>query len=99
MLKANADKSYPSYGCAVDMWACGVVFYTLIAGRAPFYNRRVVYMLREIKDGRYSFPSSEWEEVSFECKDLVSRGGCPHSVTFLFTSMGLYFICELWHQL
>ena len=79
MLKANTDRTYPSYGVAVDMWACGVVLYTLIAGRAPFYNRRVVYMLREIKDGKYSFPSSEWEEISWECKDLVSSLLAQHS--------------------
>jgi len=73
MLKANSYADQPSYGLAVDMWSCGVVFYTLISGSAPFYHRKTVYMLRDIMNGKYSFPSSEWQNISTSCKQLVSH--------------------------
>jgi len=74
MLRVNMD-SRPitsGYGTAVDMWACGVVMYTLIAGNPPFWHRKQMKMLRDIMDGRYSFSGEEWEDVSEEAKDLVS---------------------------
>ncbi|KAF6035518.1 PHKG1 [Bugula neritina] len=58
------------------MWSCGVVFYTLISGSAPFYHRKTVYMLRDIMNGKYSFPSSEWQNISTSCKQLISRMLC-----------------------
>lgn len=66
---------YPNasgYGLTVDMWACGVVLYTMISGTAPFYHRKQMKMLRDIMEGRYSFPSPDWDDVSDECIDLVS---------------------------
>lgn len=71
MLKANSYDDQPSYGLAVDLWACGVVLYTLIAGTPPFHHRKPIYMLRDIMNGKYSFPSVEWDDVSVECKNLV----------------------------
>lgn len=71
MIKANSHNDKPGYGIAVDMWACGVVLYTLIAGAPPFYHRKPIYMLRDIMNGKYSFSNTVWEDVSPECKDLV----------------------------
>ncbi|XP_067928590.1 phosphorylase b kinase gamma catalytic chain, liver/testis isoform-like [Watersipora subatra] len=76
MLKANSYENQPSYGLAIDMWACGVVLYTLIAGSPPFYNRKTIYMLRDIMNGKYTFSGAEWEDVSSECKELVERMLC-----------------------
>ncbi|XP_038056714.1 phosphorylase b kinase gamma catalytic chain, liver/testis isoform-like [Patiria miniata] len=59
------------YGKEIDLWACGVIMYTLLVGCPPFWHRRQVIMLRSIMEGRYSFGSPEWEDVSETAKDLI----------------------------
>jgi phosphorylase kinase gamma subunit len=61
------------YGKEIDLWACGVIMYTLLVGCPPFWHRRQVIMLRTIMEGRYSFGSPEWEDVSEAAKDLIRR--------------------------
>lgn len=73
MLRASTDDMAPGYGLEVDMWACGVVMYTLLAGSPPFWNRKQMKMLRDIMDGNYKFPSPEWDEISETAKDLIRR--------------------------
>lgn len=71
----------PPYGQPVDIWACGVIMYTLLAGCPPFWNRKEHLMLRQIMEGRFSFPSPEWDDISESAKDLVS---CSINVCFLY---------------
>lgn len=59
------------YGKEVDMWACGVILYTLLSGSAPFWHRRQVIMLRTIMEGKYTFYSPEWDDISDNAKDLI----------------------------
>lgn len=59
------------YGMQVDMWACGVILYTLLSGSPPFWHRRQVIMLRMIMEGNYSFSSPEWDDISEQAKDLI----------------------------
>jgi phosphorylase kinase gamma subunit len=61
------------YGMEVDMWACGVILFTLLSGSPPFWHRRQVIMLRQIMEGKYSFSSPEWDDISDSAKDLVSH--------------------------
>jgi len=61
------------YGLEVDIWACGVILYTLLVGFPPFWNRKQLLMIRSIMDGRYSFSNTEWREVTAAPKDLISR--------------------------
>lgn len=61
------------YGKEIDLWACGVIMFTLLVGCPPFWHRRQVIMLRTIMEGRYSMNSPEWEEVSQTAKDLVRK--------------------------
>lgn len=72
MLNASMYSDTDGYGLQIDMWACGVVLYSMIAGTPPFYHRKQMVMLRSIRMGKYHFPSPEWDEVSAECVDLVS---------------------------
>lgn len=46
--------------------------YTLLVGFPPFWNRKEYLMLRQIMQGKYSFRSPEWDEISETAKDLVS---------------------------
>ncbi|XP_076472940.1 phosphorylase b kinase gamma catalytic chain, skeletal muscle/heart isoform-like isoform X2 [Babylonia areolata] len=73
-LKAATDESNTEgYGMEVDLWACGVIMYTLLCGSPPFWHRKQMLMLRAIMDGRYSFASPLWMDVSETAKDLISK--------------------------
>ncbi|TGZ73660.1 hypothetical protein CRM22_001389 [Opisthorchis felineus] len=71
VLMVGYYEDQPPYGQPVDMWACGVIMYTLLAGCPPFWNRKEHLMLRQIMEGRYSFPSPEWDDISETAKDLT----------------------------
>ncbi|KAK8731711.1 hypothetical protein OTU49_007436 [Cherax quadricarinatus] len=61
------------YTHAVDLWACGVIMYTLLVGCPPFWHRKQMVMLRNIMEGKYSFQSPEWEDITDAPKDLISK--------------------------
>ncbi|KAK0135937.1 Phosphorylase b kinase gamma catalytic chain, liver/testis isoform [Merluccius polli] len=73
ILKCSMDETHPGYGKEVDLWACGVILYTLLAGSPPFWHRKQMLMLRMIMDGRYQFNSPEWDDRSDTVRDLISR--------------------------
>ena len=60
------------YGLEVDVWACGVVLYTVLVGFPPFWHRKQLMMIRQIMEGRYSFASQEWQHVTDSAKQLIS---------------------------
>lgn len=72
-LHSNMTDGAPGYSFSVDIWACGVIMYTLLVGSPPFWHRKQLYMLRNIMEGNYSLASPEWREVSDDAKDLVSK--------------------------
>ncbi|CAO2583400.1 Phosphorylase b kinase gamma catalytic chain, liver/testis isoform [Lemmus lemmus] len=74
ILKCSMDETHPGYGKEVDLWACGVILFTLLAGSPPFWHRRQILMLRMIMEGQYQFSSPEWDDRSNTVKDLVSSG-------------------------
>ena len=55
-----------------DIWSCGVILYILMSGNAPFNGESDYDILKAVKIGKYEFPPSEWDNVSKECKDLIS---------------------------
>jgi phosphorylase kinase gamma subunit len=72
-LNCSMYEGMPGYGCEVDMWACGVILYTLLSGSPPFWHRRQMIMLRMIMEGKYSFSSPEWDDISENAKELVNK--------------------------
>lgn len=68
------------YGKPVDLWACGVVLYVMLAGKFPFYGDTDDKFMRRLRAG-VKFPEKEWQAVSLDAKALV-RGlldPCPPS--------------------
>ena len=60
------------YRHEVDMWAIGVIMFTLLCGAPPFWHRKQMQMLRMIMQANYSFGTPEWDDISQPPKDLVS---------------------------
>ncbi|XP_050689062.1 phosphorylase b kinase gamma catalytic chain, skeletal muscle/heart isoform-like isoform X1 [Eriocheir sinensis] len=73
LLRCNMIEGAPGYAHQVDLWACGVIMYTLLVGCPPFWHRKQMVMIRNIMEGKYSFNSPEWEDITDSPKDLISK--------------------------
>ncbi|XP_037512495.1 phosphorylase b kinase gamma catalytic chain, liver/testis isoform isoform X2 [Rhipicephalus sanguineus] len=73
LLKASMYESSEGYDKQVDIWACGVIMYTLLVGFPPFWHRKQMVMLRNIMEGKYEFCSPEWDDITEAPKDLISK--------------------------
>jgi phosphorylase kinase gamma subunit len=71
LLKASMYENAEGYGKEVDIWACGVIVYTLLVGFPPFWHRKQMIMLRNIMEGKYEFCSPEWDDITEPPKDLI----------------------------
>lgn len=47
--------------------------FTLLVGCPPFWHRKQMIMLRNIMEGKYSFTSPEWVDISEDPKDLIRK--------------------------
>ncbi|OMJ74518.1 hypothetical protein SteCoe_26520 [Stentor coeruleus] len=56
-----------------DIWGAGVNMYILLCGYPPFGGSNDEQILKKIASGRFSFPSPEWDFISFEAKDLITK--------------------------
>lgn len=66
VLRKNYDEK-------CDVWSAGVNLYIFLAGYPPFGGNTDEQILRKVSVGRFSFPSPEWDTISFEAKDLISK--------------------------
>ncbi|CAG0921064.1 unnamed protein product [Notodromas monacha] len=73
LLKSAMFEDEGGYDKAVDVWACGVIMYTLLVGCPPFWHRKQMVMLRNIMEGRFTFSSPEWDDVTDSPKDLIQK--------------------------
>ncbi|XP_018395900.1 PREDICTED: phosphorylase b kinase gamma catalytic chain, skeletal muscle/heart isoform isoform X2 [Cyphomyrmex costatus] len=73
VLKCNMFEKTDGYGFEVDIWACGVIMFTLLVGCPPFWHRKQMVMLRNIMEGKYSFTSPEWADITEAPKDLIRK--------------------------
>ncbi|XP_011648390.1 phosphorylase b kinase gamma catalytic chain, skeletal muscle/heart isoform isoform X2 [Pogonomyrmex barbatus] len=73
VLKCNMFENAEGYGFEVDIWACGVIMFTLLVGCPPFWHRKQMVMLRNIMEGNYSFTSPEWADITEAPKDLIRK--------------------------
>lgn len=59
-----------AYAKPVDLWACGVVLYVMLAGKFPFYGDSDEKFMRRLRSG-VKFPDKEWNGISADAKSLV----------------------------
>ena len=59
------------YDQSIDVWSCGVVFFIMVAGYAPFNGHTDREIFHEIKRGQVDFTSSAFDDVSAEAKQLI----------------------------
>lgn len=82
------------YGKEVDLWACGVIMYTLLVGFPPFWHRKQMIMLRNIMEGKYEFCSPEWDDITEQSRDLVSHRSLEREVQLIYDSIGYFPISD-----
>lgn len=73
VLAVSMYENVAGYRLEVDMWAIGVIMYTLLCGAPPFWHRKQMQMLRMIMEAKYSFGTPEWDDISQPPKDLISK--------------------------
>lgn len=61
------------YNNKVDIWSIGVIAYILLCGFAPFAGDSDFDTLALVASAPLDFPSPEWDEISDEAKDFVSK--------------------------
>lgn len=63
--------SNKGHGPAVDLWACGVILYTILTGRLPFPGKNTTEYLSNVVRGKPLFPAILWKDISDDAKSLV----------------------------
>ncbi|KAI8146563.1 kinase-like domain-containing protein [Fennellomyces sp. T-0311] len=61
------------YGAPIDIWAVGVITYTLLCGYQPFQAEDQVELINEITHARYEFHDRYWRSISQDAKDFIRR--------------------------
>ncbi|KAH3765904.1 myosin light chain kinase [Pelomyxa schiedti] len=61
------------YTSAVDMWAIGVITYTLLCGFTPFYGNNHKELFHRISTLSFDFPEPEWTQISDDAKSFISQ--------------------------
>lgn len=62
-----------SYNNKFDAWSIGIIIYILITGKFPFQGRNSYATAKMIKTSELNFNGEEFEDISNQCKDLISK--------------------------
>ena len=61
------------YGCAADVWSCGVVAFIVLGGYPPFAAATDELTFAKIRKAKYSFDPRWWSGMSRACQDLLTQ--------------------------
>ena len=56
-----------------DIWSLGVILYVLLCGYPPFNGDTDVEIMQNVQKGKFCFPKEEWDIMSNEVKDLITK--------------------------
>ncbi|KAG0757850.1 hypothetical protein G6F57_010302 [Rhizopus arrhizus] len=62
-----------AYSFPVDIWAIGVIAYTLLCGYQPFQGESQIELFDEITSGRYEFHYRYWQNISEEARSFIQK--------------------------
>jgi len=60
------------YGELCDVWSIGVIAFMLLSSSVPYFGKSRLDVVKRIMDGRVSFKSRRWKDVSRQAKDFVT---------------------------
>ena len=66
ILKGNYDEK-------CDIWACGVILYTLLSGYPPFNGQTDKDIYNMISQMKYDFDQPIWKNISKHAKELIKK--------------------------
>jgi len=69
----NQRKSGEGHSYEVDIWAIGVIMFTLLTGKPPFETRNIKETYRRIKRIKYQWPANSDRYISAQAKNLISQ--------------------------
>lgn len=78
-----------TYTELIDMWALGVVAYTVLCGSMPFVDESRAKLYARIRAGGYSFPDELWSSVSVVAKDFIRQLLSVNTLTRLSASRAI----------
>lgn len=56
-----------------DIWSIGVILYIMLCGYPPFRGESDQEILLRVKKGKYEFDGEEWDNISADAKDIVTK--------------------------
>ena len=61
------------YDSKCDIWSAGVILFILLCGYPPFNGRNDTEIMKNVLKGKFDFKGENWEYISAEAKDLISK--------------------------
>ena len=61
------------YDEACDLWSIGVIMYIMLVGTPPFNGEEDDDILRAVSIGKYETSYPQYQNLSFEAKDLITK--------------------------